>query len=399
MSVSLAENIRALALENFEEIRSIRQHLHQHPELSFQEFETSKFIQKKLTEFGIAFVAPIAKTGVVALIEGKNPSKKIIALRADMDALPIDELNDIAYKSQNPGVMHACGHDVHASCLLGAAKILNTLKDNFEGSIKLIFQPSEEKLPGGAKVMIAEGVLNNPDVENIFAQHVFNPFEVGKIALCFGTMLASTDEIYITVKGKGGHGAYPHDTKDPIMMAAQMLVALQQVVSRVITPFEPAVLSFGKVIANGATNIIPDSVLLEGTFRALNEEVREKAHQTITEIAEGVVHALGGEIDLQIVKGYPVLKNDEVLTQRVYENAMLYLGKENVIITTPKMGAEDFSFYSQEIPACFYRLGTGNQKKGINSSLHAPNFNIDEDAIKIGMGFMAFNAISELMQA
>lgn len=397
MSEQFAEKIRSLALENFEEIRDCRRYLHQHPELSFQEFETSAFIQKKLTEYGIPFKNNIAKTGVVALIEGKNPSKKIIALRADIDALPIQELNEVNYKSQNAGVMHACGHDVHTSCLLGAGKILNTLKNEFEGSIKLIFQPSEEKLPGGAKVMIEEGVLKNPDVQGIIAQHVFTPFEAGKLAFCFGTMLASTDEIYITVNGKGGHGAYPHETKDPVMMAAQMLVALQQVVSRVISPFQPAVLTFGKVIANGATNVIPDSVYIEGTFRALDENVRNKAHQEIEKIAKGVVEGLGGTIELNIVKGYPVLKNDDVLTRRVFDRAVSYLGKENVITTTPRMGAEDFAFYSQEIPACFYRLGTGNPNKGFTSNIHTPTFNIDEDAIKTGVGFMVFNAVSELM--
>jgi len=397
MSENFAEKIKSLALANFEEIRDCRRHLHQHPELSFQEFETSAFIQKKLTEYGISFKNNIAKTGVVAIIEGKNPSKKIIALRADMDALPIQELNEVDYKSQNQGVMHACGHDVHTSCLLGAGKILNGLKNEFEGSIKLIFQPSEEKLPGGAKVMIEEGVLKNPTVEAIIAQHVFTPFDAGKIAFCFGTMLASTDEIYITIKGKGGHGAYPHETKDPVMMAAQMLVALQQVVSRIISPFQPTVLTFGKVIANGATNVIPDSVYIEGTFRALNEDVRNKAHVDIEKIARGVVEGLGGTLELEIVKGYPVLKNEEALTRRVYDRAVNYLGRDNVITTTPRMGAEDFAFYSQEIPACFYRLGTGNSTKGIISNIHTPTFNIDEDAIKTGMGFMAFNAISELM--
>ena len=397
MSEYFAEKIRSLALANFEEIRDCRRHLHQHPELSFQEFQTSAFIQKKLTEYGIPFKNNIAKTGVVAIIEGKDPSKKIIALRADMDALPIQELNEVDYKSQNEGVMHACGHDVHTSCLLGAGKILNELKNEFEGSIKLIFQPSEEKLPGGAKVMIEDGVLKNPEVEAIIAQHVFTPFEAGKLAFCFGTMLASTDEIYITVKGKGGHGAYPHETKDPVMMAAQMLVALQQVVSRVISPFQPAVLTFGKVIANGATNVIPDSVYIEGTFRALDEDVRNKAHVEIEKIARGVVEALGGTMELKIAKGYPVLKNDDALTRRVYDRAINYLGIDNVITTTPRMGAEDFAFYSQEIPACFYRLGTGNPGKGITSNIHTPTFNIDEDAIKTGMGFMAFNAITELM--
>lgn len=394
--MDIGEKIKQLAQENFEEIRACRRHIHQHPELSFQEFETAKFIQQKLTEYGIPFTANIAKTGIVAIVEGKNPSSKTIALRADMDALPILEQNNNEYTSQNKGVMHACGHDAHTACLLGAGKILQTLKNEFEGSVKLIFQPSEEKLPGGASEMIKAGVLENPQVEGIIGQHVFTPFKVGTVAFCFGNMMASTDEIYITIKGKGGHGAYPQDTKDPVMMAAQMLVAMQQVVSRTVSPFQPAVLTFGKVIANGATNIIPDEVYLEGTFRAMDETVRSAAHQQIKEIAKNTVAAFGGTVDVNIAIGYPVLTNNDTLTQRSYDRAVAYLGKENVIITTPRMGAEDFAFYSQKVPACFYRLGTGNPDKGITSNIHTPTFNIDENALVTGMGLMAFHALGEL---
>jgi len=394
--MDIGEKIKQLAQENFEEIRACRRHIHQHPELSFQEFETAKFIQQKLTEYGIPFTANIAKTGIVAIVEGKNPSSKTIALRADMDALPILEQNNNEYTSQIKGVMHACGHDAHTACLLGAGKILQTLKNEFEGSVKLIFQPSEEKLPGGASEMIKAGVLENPQVEGIIGQHVFTPFKVGTVAFCFGNMMASTDEIYITIKGKGGHGAYPQDTKDPVMMAAQMLVAMQQVVSRTVSPFQPAVLTFGKVIANGATNIIPDEVYLEGTFRAMDETVRSAAHQQIKEIAKNTVAAFGGTVDVNIAIGYPVLTNNDALTQRSYDRAVAYLGKENVIITTPRMGAEDFAFYSQKVPACFYRLGTGNPDKGITSNIHTPTFNIDENALVTGMGLMAFHALGEL---
>ncbi|MBK8344925.1 MAG: amidohydrolase [Bacteroidetes bacterium] len=394
--MDIGEKIKQLAQENFEEIRACRRHIHQHPELSFQEFETAKFIQQKLTEYGIPFTANIAKTGIVAIVEGKNPSSKTIALRADMDALPILEQNNNEYTSQNKGVMHACGHDAHTACLLGAGKILQTLKNEFEGSVKLIFQPSEEKLPGGASEMIKAGVLENPQVEGIIGQHVFTPFKVGTVAFCFGNMMASTDEIYITIKGKGGHGAYPQDTKDPVMMAAQMLVAMQQVVSRTVSPFQPAVLTFGKVIANGATNIIPDEVYLEGTFRAMDETVRSAAHQQIKEIAKNTVAAFGGTVDVNIAIGYPVLTNNDALTQRSYDRAVAYLGKENVIITTPRMGAEDFAFYSQKVPACFYRLGSGNPDKGITSNIHTPTFNIDENALVTGMGLMAFHALGEL---
>lgn len=394
--MDIGEKIKQLAQENFEEIRACRRHIHQHPELSFQEFETAKFIQQKLTEYGIPFTANIAKTGIVAIVEGKNPSSKTIALRADMDALPILEQNNNEYTSQIKGVMHACGHDAHTACLLGAGKILQTLKNEFEGSVKLIFQPSEEKLPGGASEMIKAGVLENPQVEGIIGQHVFTPFKVGTVAFCFGNMMASTDEIYITIKGKGGHGAYPQDTKDPVMMAAQMLVAMQQVVSRAVSPFQPAVLTFGKVIANGATNIIPDEVYLEGTFRAMDETVRSAAHQQIKEIAKNTVAAFGGTVDVNIAIGYPVLTNNDALTQRSYDRAVAYLGKENVITTTPRMGAEDFAFYSQKVPACFYRLGTGNPDKGITSNIHTPTFNIDENALVTGMGLMAFHALGEL---
>lgn len=393
----LISQIQSKAQTYFEEVRACRHHLHKNPELSFQEFKTSAFIQQKLTEYGIQFTTGVAKTGVVAIIEGRNPRKKTVALRADMDALPITEANTTDYVSQNNGVMHACGHDVHTSCLLGAGRILNELRDQFEGTVKLIFQPSEEKLPGGANMMIAEGVLENPHVEAIIGQHVFNPFKVGTVAFCFGTMMASTDEIYITVRGKGGHGAYPHEAKDPVMLTAQLLVALQQVVSRSISPFQPAVLTFGKVIANGATNVIPEVVNIEGTFRAMDEKVREHAHKEIERIAKGVVEGFGGTVDVRIEKGYPVLKNDDVLTQRCYDRAVAYLGAENVIITTPRMGAEDFAFYSQHIPATFYRLGTGNPEKGITANIHTPNFDIDENALPVGMGLMAWHAISELM--
>ena len=386
-----------MASEYFEDIRTCRRYIHRHPELSFFEKETAAFIQQKLTEYHIPFEANIAGNGIVAIIAGKNPSKKTIALRADIDALPITEANDVVYASSNKGVMHACGHDAHTASLLGAGRILNNLRDAFEGTVKLIFQPAEEKLPGGAKLMIEAGVLNNPNVDAIIAQHVFTPFKVGTVAYCFGTAMASTDELYITIHGKGGHGAYPQDTIDPVMISAQLLVALQQVVSRTVSPFQPAVLSFGKVIADGATNVIPDKAYLEGTFRALDETVRADAHKKIVEIATHIAEAFGARAEVRIEKGYPVLHNDEALTRRSYDRAVAYLGQENVFITTPRMGAEDFAYYSWEIPACFYRLGTGNPEKGIVSNIHTPTFDIDEDALKIGMGLMAWHAIGELL--
>jgi amidohydrolase len=392
----MINKIKDLASNLHEEIRTIRRHIHQNPELSFQEFNTQNYVWQQLDAIGIANKQKIANTGIVAIIEGKNPSKKVVALRGDMDALPIIEANDVPYKSNNNGVMHACGHDVHTSCLLGAAKIINQLKGEFEGTVKLVFQPGEEKLPGGASVMIKEGVLKNPEVTNIIGQHVMPLLPVGKVGFRKGLYMASTDEIYMTIRGKGGHGAQPHQNIDPIVAMAQVITALQQVVSRVASPIIPSVLSFGKVIANGATNIIPNEVYLEGTFRTLDEEWRAKAHESIVKIAKGVSESLGCECDIEIRKGYPFLKNNPELTQIAIDNAINYMGAENVVDLDIWMAAEDFSYYSQELPACFYRLGTRNDAKNISSHVHTPTFDIDEDALPIGMGLMAWLAISEL---
>jgi amidohydrolase len=392
----MINKIKSLASDLHEEIRGIRRHIHQNPELSFQEFKTQSYVWQQLDEAGITNKQKIANTGIVAIIEGKNPSKKVVALRGDMDALPIVEANDVPYKSSNPGVMHACGHDVHTSCLLGAAKIINSLKNEFEGSVKLVFQPGEEKLPGGASVMIKEGVLSNPSVTNIIGQHVMPLLPVGKVGFRKGLYMASTDEIYMTIRGKGGHGAQPHQNIDPIVAMAQVITALQQVVSRVASPIIPSVLSFGKVIANGATNIIPNEVYLEGTFRTLDEEWRAKAHESIVKIAKGISESLGCQCDIEIRKGYPFLKNNPELTQKAIDNAIAYMGAENVVNLDIWMAAEDFSYFSQELPACFYRLGTRNDAKNITSHVHTPTFDIDENALPIGMGLMAWLAISEL---
>ncbi|MFM9945527.1 MAG: M20 family metallopeptidase [Bacteroidia bacterium] len=388
--------IKDLASNLHEEIRTIRRHIHQNPELSFQEFNTQKYVWQQLEDAGIGNKQKIADTGIVAIIEGKNPSKKVVALRGDMDALPILEANDVPYKSNNNGVMHACGHDVHTSCLLGAAKILNQLKGDFEGTIKLVFQPGEEKLPGGASLMIKDGVLKNPAVNNIIGQHVMPILPVGKVGFRKGLYMASTDEIYMTIRGKGGHGAQPHQNIDPVVAMAQVITALQQVVSRVASPIIPSVLSFGKIIANGATNIIPNEVYLEGTFRTLDEEWRAKAHESIRKIAIGVCESFGCTCDINIMKGYPFLKNDPDLTQTAIDNAIKYMGEDNVVNLDMWMAAEDFAYYSQELPACFYRLGTMNEAKNITSHVHTPTFDIDEDALPIGMGLMAWLAISEL---
>ncbi len=392
----LKERIKTLAKQFHPEVISFRRHLHKNPELSFSEFNTQKFVEEKLKAFGIRNIVRMANTGLVAIVEGKNPSKKTIALRADMDALPIQETNKVDYISSVPGVMHACGHDVHTSSLLGVAKILNELSAEFEGTVKFIFQPGEEKLPGGASMMIKEGVLKNPRPDSVIGQHVMPQIQAGKIGIRKGLYMASTDEIYVTVKGKGGHGAMPHLGVDPVMITAQMLVALQQIVSRAAKPSLPSVLSFGKVIANGATNVIPDEVTLEGTFRTLNEKWREEAHQLMKKMAEGIAESMGGSCEFNIVRGYPFLINDEQLTDRVRAYSEDFLGKENIEELEIWMAAEDFAFYSQQAPACFYRLGVRNESKGITSSVHTSTFDIDESALETGMGLMAWLAIKEL---
>ncbi|CAN5464483.1 M20 family metallopeptidase [soil metagenome] len=388
--------IQSLAKKYHAEIVSCRRHLHQNPELSFHEFETQKFVEQKLNEFGIKDHQRMANTGVVALIKGKNPGKRVVALRGDMDALPIQETNKKDYISKNAGVMHACGHDVHTSSLLGAGRILNEMKNDFEGTIKLIFQPGEEKLPGGASMMIKEGVLENPKPHSVIGQHVMPQIDAGKVGFRKGLYMASTDEIYVTITGKGGHGAMPHLTIDPVLIASTMIVSLQQIVSRNAKPSLPTVLSFGKFIANGATNVIPDSVYLEGTFRTLNEEWRTEAHKKMKHLAESIVEGMGGKCDFNIVRGYPFLVNNEELTTRVQQYADEYLGSDKIEELEIWMAAEDFAFYSQQADACFYRLGVRNVGQGITSSVHTSTFDVDEISLETGMGLMAWIAIKEL---
>lgn len=392
---SLQSKIKTLSKEYLAEIISIRRHLHAHPELSFEEFNTSDFIASRLKEFGIPFKQGMVKTGIVGLIEGRAPSKKIIALRADMDALPILEANTCEYASKNEGVMHACGHDVHSASLLGAAKILNELKNEFEGTIKLIFQPGEEKLPGGASLMIKEGVLENPKPQSIFGQHVFPSMETGKVGFRNGMYMASTDEIYVTVKGKGGHAAMPADYNNPLLIASQIMLELNNIFMKQEQK-APTVLAFGKIIGNGATNVIPEEVKIEGTFRTMNEEWRKEAHAKMKMLAEEIAKKMGGVCDFRIETGYPFLVNDEKITSSARKAAEEYLGKENVEELPLRMTAEDFAFYSQQVPACFYRLGTGNKAKGITSGVHTVTFDIDEKALETGVGLMAWLAVNEL---
>lgn len=385
----MIERIKALAKQYAPEIIEIRHHLHAHPELSYQEFETSKFIQQKLKEFGIPFEIK-ATTGVIGLIKGKNPGSRTIALRADMDALPITEQNNVPYISRNTGVMHACGHDVHTSCLLGAAKILFETKNEWEGTVKLFFQPGEEKNPGGASLLIKEGALEDPKPEAIFALHVNPQLEVGNLSFREGITMASADEIYITIKGKGGHAAAPHLTIDTILVASQLVVSLQQIISRHNNPFSPSVLSITSFQGGYTTNVIPTEVKLMGTFRAMNEEWRFKAHDLIRRQTKDLVASMGAEADVHIDVGYPCVYNNEDLYIKARKIAEEFMGApDKVGETEMRMGAEDFGYYSQKIPGCFFRLGTANKEKGITAGVHTPLFNIDETAIETGIGIMA----------
>ena len=397
MNDRLLQKIKTLAKNHWSDFVANRRHLHQFPELSFLEVETGRFIAQKLQALQIPFEHGIADNGVVAKIEGRNPNAAVVALRADIDALPIQEANDVPYRSQNDGVMHACGHDVHTSSLLGTAQILQEIKTDFEGTIKLLFQPAEERLPGGASLMIKEGALKNPEPSIMLGQHVHPPLEAGTVGLCPGKYMASADELFMEVTGRGGHGALPHDCVDTVLLTAHIVTALQQIVSRNANPIIPSVLTFGKIYSDGgATNVIPNKVHLQGTFRTMDEQWRFKAHQLMKNMAHQVALGMGGSCDLDIKVGYPTLYNDPALTNRVKNRASQYLGEANVKDLDPRMTAEDFAYYSQVVPACFYRLGTGNKKKGIQSPIHTNTFDVDEQCLETSTGLMAWLAIVEL---
>jgi amidohydrolase len=385
----LRTTIKQLARQYAPDLIRIRHHLHAHPELSYKEFETAKFVREKLGETGIPCQV-MAETGVVGIIRGNNPERRTVALRADMDALPIREENDVPYRSVHEGVMHACGHDVHTTILLGAARILHELKDQWEGTVKLIFQPGEEKNPGGASLMIKEGVLTDPAPQAIFGLHVHPGLETGKLSFRGGMVMASADELYVTIRGKGGHAAAPHLTVDTILVASQLIVSLQQIISRNRNPLSPSVLSITSVQGGYTTNVIPSEVKLMGTFRAMDESWRFKAHELIRKQATELVHSMGAEIDLHIDVGYPMVYNNESLDAVARTEAAAYMGQENILETEVRMGSEDFGYYTRQIPGCFYRLGVMNMEKGITSGVHTPTFNIDESAIEIGAGMMAW---------
>jgi amidohydrolase len=394
----IRKHIQSLASQYLEEVTSIRKHLHQNPELSMNEVNTSAFICSKLQEYGIPFRSGIAKTGIIGLIEGKAGPGRCIGLRADMDALPIREENKTDYISKNPGVMHACGHDVHMSSLLGAAKILNGMRDQFPGSVKLIFQPSEETYPGGAIQMIEAGIMENPKVDLVVGQHVHPLLDAGTAGFTPGMDMASTDEVFLTVKGKGGHAASPSMVVDPILISAHIIVALQQIVSRNAEPIVPTVVSFGKIVGEGRTNIIPDEVRIDGTVRTFDESWRKEIHRKIDKIAKAIAEGMGGICDVRIAHGYPYLHNDEALTDRLTAWAAEYLGDEKVVTLGKKMTAEDFSYFGRVVPSCFYRLGIRNESKGIVSNLHSATFDVDESSLETGPGLMAWLAYKLLTE-
>jgi amidohydrolase len=398
MPVTILDQIRDKAKQYFPEVQSIRHHLHAHPELSFQEHTTSAYISETLTGWGVQHQTGVAGTGIVVVLEGRNPGKKCVAIRGELDALPIQEANDVAYKSENKGVMHACGHDVHTSCALGTIRILNDLKSEWEGTLKVLFQPGEEKDPGGASLMIKEGVLENPKPDAIFALHVYPHLPSGSVGFHAGQYMASADEIYITIEGKGGHAALPHLTVDAISISALVISGLQQVISRKGNPIIPSVLTFGKIQGGFTTNVIVDRVEIMGTFRTMNEKWRYEAHKWIKDFTEKTCEAYGAKATVEIPSGYPSLFNEPKLTNQSEQWAREYLGPDNVHPLNIRMTADDFAFYSQYMPSCYFRLGTSRNNEEFTVPVHNAHFDIDEDAIGVGMGTMAWLVVNALSQ-
>lgn len=395
----LKELIREKAAGLLPDIIKIRRHLHAHPELSFEEFKTSEYIRNILTGQQIKFTEQWVRTGIVAEVGNTKNYVQTIALRADIDALPIQETNDVPYKSVNEGVMHACGHDVHTSCLIGALIILNSLEVKWKNRTIGIFQPGEEKLPGGASLMIGEGLIDNYKPEAIFGLHVLPQMEASNVGICPGKSMASSDEIYITIQGIGGHAAMPHLAIDPILIAADVLSGIQKVVSRHANPMIPTVLSFGKINSiGGATNVIPDEVKIEGTFRTMDENWRREAHQIMRTYIQNTAEASGGKADVDIRKGYPCLINDDRLYAYGQQKLMELLDKNHVLDVPARMTSEDFAYYSQQIPSLFFRLGTGNRLKKITSPVHTSSFDADESALETGMAAMAYLAACKMME-
>ncbi len=394
MNLELNKLIELHADSLFSKVKEIREHLHMNPELSYNEFRTMEFVSSILTEHNIHHEKGVGKTGIVAIVRNESHSieDSCIGLRADLDALPIQEENDVPYKSTVEGVMHACGHDVHTAILLGAAIVINTLKEHLPSPVKFIFQPGEEKNPGGATLMIADGVLENPRVREMIALHVFPEMNTGNVGFKEGLYMASCDEIHLTINGKGGHGATPHQCIDPIVIGSSIVLELQQIVSRTCDPKIPCVLTFGHFEALGATNIIPSHARLKGTFRTMNEDWRKEALELIESQIRAIAHLHGASVDLEISKGYPYLENDPELTQRMRQKAIAVLGEDHVQELQIRLTSEDFSFYGQHVPVCFFRLGVRNEARGIIHGVHHPRFDIDENALLTGIQMMCHAA-------
>jgi len=384
--------IQKLVALNSDYVTTCYRHLHAHPELSFQEVETARFIQNELSGMKIPFRSNIGGNGILGKIEGQNPTKKVIALRADMDALPVCEAVDIPWKSMHENVMHACGHDAHTACLLGAAKVLNELRNEFEGTVLLIFQPGEEKAPGGARLMLEDGLFDEIEPDLILAQHVSVDFPTGTMGFLPGKIMASADEIHVKIHGKGGHGALPHLVNDTVLAASQTIVSLQQVRSRLCHPLTPMVLTFGKLSADGATNVIPHEVQLSGTFRTFDETWRTEAKNHILRIITDTCLANGCTAEIEMPDGYPCVVNDEQITEKAREMAIDWIGKEHVVPLEVRMTSEDFGFFTQKYPSTFYRFGVKGETNANTGGLHSSTFQIDERALEIGAGGMAWLA-------
>lgn len=391
MGKSLVEQVKERVKAYHGETLKHYKHLHQYPELSFEEEQTSLYVESNLKEWGIPYRNHIGGFGILSWVEGKNPSSRTIALRADMDALPITEANDIDFKSKNTGVMHACGHDTHTSSLLMAAKIINEMREHLEGTVLFIFQLGEEKDPGGASLMLKDGLFDRFKPDLIIAQHAYIDYAPGQVGFGSGTVMASADEVHLKIKGRGGHGAIPHELDDTVLAAAQVVVSMQQVVSRRSNPFKPSVLSFGKFIADGATNVIPNEIVIAGSLRCMDEEERKKLKQAIKDIAFHTASAYGCECEIDVHDGYPCTYNDEEITAMARGFAMEYLGEENVLGLPKRMTSEDFGFFSQLYPCTFYRFGVKGSQ--YCTGLHTPNFLIDEDSLLTSVGTMTYLAL------
>ena len=387
MKLELKEFLSTKVSAIYEKIKGYREHLHQNPELSYKEFNTMEYVAAKLKEIGIPYEKGVAGTGIIGIIRSSKHSENqaCIGLRADLDALPIQEQNIASYKSKVDGVMHACGHDVHTSILLGAAEILFELREDLEHPVKLIFQPGEEKNPGGASLLIEAGVLENPKVKEMYALHVFPELEVGKLAIRPGLNMASCDELHLEIIGVGGHGAMPEKCINPILIGSEFIIEAQNIIHKSCPKEVPCVISFGHFDALGATNVIPERAEIKGTFRTMNEEWRGKAAILLMDLANNLENKYKGNVNLIVSKGYPFLKNDEELTEKLKTKFESFFGPEKIEGLALRMTSEDFSFYSQTIPVCFFRLGVGNKEKGIIYSVHHPKFDIDSACLKTGM--------------